>query len=102
MTTLPEPYRRFQQDHAEIWQAYDALGSAVHGAGPLDPQQRALVKLGMAVASQREGAVHAHVRKAIEAGLSAEAIRHAILLAVPTLGFPATMAALSWAEDILD
>ena len=101
MSQLPESHRRFQEKYPDVWMAYDRLGSAVHAAGPLDEQQRALVKLGMALGSQKEGAVHAHVRKALEAGLSAEQVRHAVLLAIPTLGFPATMAALTWADDIL-
>ena len=101
MSQVPKSYRNFQEKYAIVWQAYDRVGAAVHAAGPLDEQQRALVKLGMAMGAQQEGAVHAHVRKALEAGLSADEIRHVALLAVPTLGFPATMAALTWVEDIL-
>jgi alkylhydroperoxidase/carboxymuconolactone decarboxylase family protein YurZ len=77
------------------------LGAAVHAAGPLDEKTRALVKLGIALGSQQEGAVHAHVRKSLEAGASADEIRHVALLSIPTLGFPATMAALTWIEDVL-
>ena len=96
MSQLPESYRAFQEEYAEIWQAYDQLGAAVHAAGPLDEKTRALVKLGLAIGSQQEGAVHAHVRKLLEAGAtSPNEIRHVALLAIPTLGFPATMAALT-------
>jgi alkylhydroperoxidase/carboxymuconolactone decarboxylase family protein YurZ len=102
MSQLPESYRAFQEEYAEIWQAYDQLGAAVHAAGPLDEKTRALVKLGLAIGSQQEGAVHAHVRKLLEAGASSDEIRHVALLAIPTLGFPATMAALTWLNDILD
>lgn len=101
MSQLPESYRRFQVDYTEIWRAYDQLGATVHAAGPLDEKGRALVKLAMAIGAQQEGAIHAHVRKALEAGLSADEIRHVPLLAVPTLGFPTTMAALTWVEDVL-
>lgn len=102
MAQVPESYGSFQENYAEVWQAYDQLGAAVHGTGPLDEQQRALVKLGLAIGAQHEGAVHAHVRKALEAGLNPDQIRHAVLLTVTTLGFPATMAALTWAEDVLE
>ncbi len=101
MSHLPLPYQRFQAEHAAVWEAYNQLGAAVHEAGPLDDKARALVKLGLAVAAQTEGGVHSHVRKAREAGLSADEIRHAVLLAIPSIGFPATMAALTWVEDVL-
>ncbi|MCL4301019.1 MAG: carboxymuconolactone decarboxylase family protein [Anaerolineae bacterium] len=101
MSQLPQPYLDFQQKYPDIWQAYDQLGAAVHAAGPLDEKSRALVKLALAIGGQREGAVHAHVRKLVELGVSAEEIRQVALLAIPTLGFPTTMAALTWIEDVL-
>jgi 4-carboxymuconolactone decarboxylase len=45
--------------------------------------------------------VHSHVRRALTAGATREEIHHAIMLTAATIGFPAVMAALSWAEDIL-
>ncbi|RME77959.1 MAG: carboxymuconolactone decarboxylase family protein [Chloroflexi bacterium] len=101
MSQLPKTYRSFQDTYPEVWQAYDRLGGAVHQAGPLDDRSRALVKLALAVGARQEGAVHAHVRKCLDAGLTADEIRHAVLLAMPTVGFPSTVAALSWVEDIL-
>lgn len=101
MSDLPKPYRDFQEQYADIWQAYDRLGNAVHVAGPLDEKNRALVKLALVVGAGKEGTVHAHVRKALESGLNADEIRHAVLLAIPTLGFPSTMVALTWVEDVL-
>ena len=102
MTQLPQPYLDFQQKYVEVWQAYDQLGTAVHAAGPLDEKSRALVKLALAVGAQREGAVHAHVRKLMELGVNPDEIRQVALLAIPTLGFPITMAALTWIDDILE
>ena len=49
-----------------------------------------------------EGAVHSHTRKAIEAGCSNQEIKQTVMLALPTIGFPSTMAVMSWVEDILD
>ena len=102
MSKLPQPYLDFQETYPEVWQAYDQLGGAVHAAGPLDEKTRGLIKLALALGAQKEGAVHAHVRKLVELGLSAEEIRQVALLAIPTLGFPATMAGLTWINDILD
>ena len=101
MSQLPESYRIFREEYADIWQAYDQLGAAVHAGGPLDERTRALVKLGLAIGTQQEGAVHSHVRKSLAAGAGPAEIRHVALLAIPTMGFPATMAALTWLDDIL-
>jgi AhpD family alkylhydroperoxidase len=70
-------------------------------AGPLDRRTAELVKLGLAVGARQEGGVHSHVRRALEAGATPEEVRHAIRLAVTTVGFPTMMAALTWAEDLL-
>lgn len=101
-SNLPAPYRRFQQRYAPVWQAYDQLGAAVHAAGPLDEKTRALIKLALTIGAQKEGAVHAHVRKLLDMQVSADEIRHVALLALPSLGFPAMMTALTWLEDILE
>jgi 4-carboxymuconolactone decarboxylase len=42
------------------------------------------------------------VRRAVKAGASGEEVQHALLLLISTIGFPQTMAALSWSRDILD
>ncbi len=102
MTQLPQAYRDFQETYADVWQSYDELGAAIHSAGPLDEKTRALIKLALAIGAQKEGAVHAHVRKLLEIEASADEIRHVALLATTTLGFPATIAAMTWLDDILN
>lgn len=84
-----------------MFQAYDQLGAATASAGPLDGKTRALVKLGIAVGTQMEGAVHSHTRRAVEAGCSSDEIRHVVLLSTTTMGFPGMMKTLSWIEDIV-
>ena len=81
--------------------AYTALGAASAEGGPLEGKTRALVKLAIAVGGQMEGAVHSHTRRAVEAGCSAEEIRHVALLGVTTIGFPSMMKTLSWVEDVI-
>ncbi len=98
---LPKPYQKFLKAYPEVGKHYEALGKSVHAAGPLDEKTRALIKLSISVGAQREGAVHSHVRKALDAGVSPEEIRHSVLLSLPTLGLPAMMAALTWVEDML-
>ncbi len=98
---LPKRFVQFQQDFPEVYQAYAALGDATQVAGPLDAKTRALVKLSMAIGSAMEGGVHSHTRRALEAGCTAEDIRHAVLLGTTTLGFPTMMKAMSWVDDII-
>ncbi|MBI2927162.1 MAG: carboxymuconolactone decarboxylase family protein [Verrucomicrobia bacterium] len=98
---LPGRYLRFQKAYPDVFAAYDALGNATQEAGPLSAKERALVKLALAVGARLEGAVHSHTRRALEAGCAPAEIRHAVVLATTTLGFPAMMAALSWVDDVL-
>jgi 4-carboxymuconolactone decarboxylase len=98
---LPSAYRRFAAEQPTITAAYEALGEACLGEGPLDRRQAELVKIGIAVGARLEGAMHAHVRRALDAGAKPEEIRHAVRLALTTVGFPTMMTALAWANDVL-
>lgn len=98
---LPGRFLKFQKNFPDVYQAYDALGSATASAGPLDGKTRALVKLAIAIGGQMEGAVHSHTRRAVEAGCIPAEIRHVALLATTTIGFPSMMKTLSWVEDII-
>jgi AhpD family alkylhydroperoxidase len=101
MSQLPKAYDNFKKNYPTIWQAYDRLGGLVHDSGPLDKKSRELVKLAMAIGARLEGAVHSHVRRALAAGARAEEIYHVVLLSLTTLGFPQTIAALTWVDDDL-
>src|SRR5215470_10566632 len=101
MTRLPQRYAGFQRSHREIWRAYDALGAAAHRAGPLSAKTRELVKLALSIGGKLEGAVHSHTRRALDAGATTKEVLHVVLLAVTTIGFPSTMSALTWVEDVL-
>ena len=98
---LSGAFEQFKRDFPQVFQGYDAMGRAAHAAGPLDGKSRELVQLGMAIGARLEGATHSHVRKALQAGVTAAEIRHAALLAVATLGFPSTVMALTWVDDVL-
>jgi 4-carboxymuconolactone decarboxylase len=98
---IPKSYTRLKKGHRDLVDAYERLGEAASDAGPLTRRERALVKIGLSAGARLEGGLHSHVRKALEAGVEPAAIRHAVLLALPTLGLPSMMAALSWAEDVL-
>ncbi|MDT7924321.1 MAG: carboxymuconolactone decarboxylase family protein [Chlorobiota bacterium] len=102
MMQPPKRYREFQERYPAVAKAYEELGAAVHSAGPLDEKVRALVKLAISIGARLEGAVHAHTRKALAVGVSAEELRHVAILALPTIGLPSTVAALSWIEHVLE
>lgn len=97
----PTRFQQFGKKYPAVMRAYESLGEATAQAGPLDDKSRALVKLAIAVGAWREGAVHSHTRRALDAGCAPDEIRHVILLAATTLGFPSMMAALTWVEDVL-
>lgn len=98
----PAHYREFVQDHPDIAAAYQELGKAVRAAGPLSEREVALVKLALSIGAGLEGGTHAHVRKALASGVERDSVEQVALLAIPTLGFPATMAAYSWVRDASD
>jgi alkylhydroperoxidase/carboxymuconolactone decarboxylase family protein YurZ len=98
---LPEVFQQFKHRFPAVKESFDSLGAAEHEAGPLGEKERRLVKLGIAVGAESEGAVRSHVRKLLGIGASENEIMHAIVLALTTIGFPATNAALSWAEEVL-
>lgn len=102
MSDIPKRFEKFQKEFPEISKAYEMLGRAVHKSGPLDNKTRALIKLAISTGARLEGAVHSHTRKALEVGCTKEEIKQTIMLALPTVGLPSTMAALSWVEDIID
>ena len=102
MSDLPQPFQDFTKDFPPVAQAYEALASATHEAGPLDERTRRLIKLAIAVGGRLEGAVRAHARQAKASGVSQAELDHVVLLALTTLGLPSTVAARTWVRDELD
>ena len=101
MTYLPDIYKGFQQQFPEIAKAHDELALKCHGWGPLDEKTRLLIKLGIAIGSSSEGGVRSHARRALAEGVTADELRHAVLLAFTTAGFPTMIAAMKWVEKVI-
>ena len=97
----PSFFHALKQSHPGFIDAVDRLGQAVREQGPLDNKTAHLVQMAAAAAIRSEGAVHSHVRRALEAGASVEEVRHSLMLLTSTIGFPTVVAALSWIEDVL-
>jgi len=101
MSYLPEIYTEFKEQFPEIAKAYDALAVTCHQWGPLDKKTRRLIKLGIAIGLSSEGAVRSHARRALEEGVSPDELRHTVLMALTTAGFPTMIAAMKWVEEVI-
>jgi len=102
MSYLPEIYQEFKQQFLEVAKAYDALAVSCHEWGPLDEKKRRLVKLGIAIGLSSEGGVRSHARRALAEGISPDELRHAVLMAFTTAGFPTMIAAMKWIEEVIE
>jgi alkylhydroperoxidase/carboxymuconolactone decarboxylase family protein YurZ len=92
----------FKSRYPEIWEAFATLAGRCHeSGGPLDEKTRKLVKLGLAIGTRHEGAVHSAVRHALQAGIEPGELFHVAILSITTIGWPAAQAAISWIHDIV-
>ena len=102
MKTYPSNFLWLNERFGPVLDAHQHLGKVLADAGPLDGKQVELIKLAAAAATQSEGSVHSHTKRALQAGASPDEIYHTLILLISTVGFPATAAALSWAREILE
>jgi len=95
MEARKENWRYFREKYPEAWKAYESFGLSLGNvAGPLDSKTRALIKLGIAAASQYDYALRTRIERAITASCTLDEIEHAILQAATTAGYARMMAAL--------
>jgi alkylhydroperoxidase/carboxymuconolactone decarboxylase family protein YurZ len=95
-------YARLRALAPDVADHYEALASHTRESGPLDAATVALVKVAVSVGLGSWRSVHAHARKALEVGVTPEALRHAVVAALPTVGLPATLDALRWIDESID
>lgn len=98
---LPEFFKEVIKKYPKIASCYEDLAKEISQIKGLDERGQRLVKLGISIGAKTEGGVHSQVRKCKEAGITDEAIYHAALLGITTVGWPQAMASLSWINDIL-
>ncbi len=92
MKDLHRIYTAFKRDFPEINAAHEALGEKIHKeSGPLPEKVRWLIKIAISGASGHHLALETHIKKAREIGATEEEIKHALLLLIQTVGFPAFM-----------
>ena len=102
MTQYTDNYNWLVQKFSKVMDNHQELGKSLRQAGPLDEKNSQLIQLAAAAASKAEGAVHSHVKRALEAGATPEEVYHTIILLTSTIGFPSTAAAVSWAREIIE
>ena len=101
MKDLHPVFTKFKEEYLEIYEKHAALGAAVHAeGGPLEEKTRWLIKVAISGASGHERALQTHIAKAREAGVSEAELVHALMLMIPSLGFPAFMEAYSTMKGI--
>lgn len=96
---VPGSWRRLAERFPDVVAAYDTLSDVCREAGPLDAATVALVKLAVSVGRGSQRTVHAHARKALRAGADPDALRQIALVALPTVGLPAALDALTWVDE---
>jgi alkylhydroperoxidase/carboxymuconolactone decarboxylase family protein YurZ len=99
---VPGFFRGVKAEYPDIIQSYEDFARATENVGPLSKREQRLVKLGLTFGAHMEGGAHSAVRKALDAGLTPEEIKHAALLGMTTIGFPNAMACLAWVKDIVE
>ncbi len=99
---LPQTYEDFLNKFPNVVKYYQQLGKSCREEGPLDEKCQDLVKLGIAIGANSRGAVMSSIRKALSAGATPEEVIHAVLLSLTTTGFPNMIAAMGWANEVLE
>lgn len=103
MATIPaKQYLKIKARYPDFVNAVELLGKTLKQAGPIDDKTAQLVQLAAAASLRSEGAVHSHTKRALHVGAQADEIYHCLMLLTSTIGFPNVMAALAWAEDIIE
>ena len=85
-------FSEFKKEFPGIHEKHAALGEEVHQkGGPLPEKTRWLLKIAISAAGNHKRALETHIRRARAAGVAEAEIKHALLLLIPTAGFPAFM-----------
>ena len=103
MNDMHEIFTRFKEEFPEVYARHEALGKEVHeNAGPLDEKSRWLIKIAISAVCNHKRALATHIKKARDAGVADQEIKHALLLLIPTAGFPTFMKAYSVLSNMVD
>jgi len=96
MEDLHTVFSEFKKEFPKIYEMHEALGREIHeNSGPLEANTCWLIKVAISASCDHKRALDTHIRKAKEEGVKDEEIKQALLLLIPTAGFPAFMKAYS-------
>ncbi len=98
---LPEIFKQFKEEYPEILDAYQKVGDLAAKTGPVDEKTKHLIQLGISIGLGSPGGVRSHARRALDVGASKEEVLQAVLLSVTLVGFPSTVAAYRWVQDVI-
>ena len=94
MKDIHDVFSKFKADFPKVYAGHADLGIEIHQkSGPLPEQTRWLLKIAFSAASRHHSALQTHIAKGKEAGLTADEIKHCLLLLLQTTGFPSFMEA---------
>jgi len=100
MEDVHQIFTRFKEEFPEVNSGHEALGKEIHEkGGPLGENSRWLIKIAISAACNHKRALATHIKKAQAAGVTEAEIKHALLLLIPTVGFPMFMKAYSVLES---
>ena len=103
MDDIHKIFTRFKAEFPEVFAKHEALGKEIHEkVGPLGEKSRWLIKIAISAACNHKRALATHITKAKAAGVADEEIKHALLLLIPTAGFPTFMKAYSVLDNLVD
>jgi len=103
MEDIHENFTRFKEEFPEVFARHEALGKEIHEkVGPLPENSRWLIKIAISAACNHKRALATHIKKARAAGVTEDDIKHALLLLIPTAGFPVFMKAYSVLNNTVD
>ena len=102
MDDVHEIFTRFKKEFSAVYRKHESLGKEIHEkSGPLSPRTRWLLKIVISAACGHERALETHLGKAATAGVTSAEIKHALLLMIPSTGFPAFMKAYTVMDRII-
>ena len=102
MSYSPGAYMDFKEKFPKVTEANDVLVDRCSKEGPLEKKSQWLIKLGISIGIHSESAVRQYARQALKEKTSEAELRQAVLMAATIAGFPATLAAMNWVEEVIN
>ncbi len=93
--------RRLQKAFPEVMEALEALDGAARDAGPLDEKAVVLLRFAAALAVGADEAMRGYAGQAMDAGVRADELRHAVIALANVVSAPRVIAASFVVDEAL-